>query len=1163
MDGVRFGDVDLPGDLVSAHADGRLVLFVGAGMSVPAPSDLQTFPELAQRIADDSQHGHDESDLEKPDALLDRVASGGVDVHLRVKDLIEREDSRPNELHEAVVDLAMTSPALRIVTTNFDRHLSCFLPDGVDEFEAPALPSGNDFRGLVYLHGSVRQDPSRLVVTKTDFGKAYLSSGWALDFLEKLFADLAVLFVGYGLNDVLMQYLVGALSPDAEVYALARDPEDTRWAQHGVLPIGYGTHEQLPGLLRQWADSARMGMLDHDRRIAAIVSGVPPLSPEDESYLDSAVAHPEQVGLFTRHARGEEWLRWMSARPQFKALFDPSASFGRTQHSLKRWFASHYAAEPDHAPEALRILVANGGLVNRELWFALVQSLSPPDPGRSDATDRWIPVLVQTMPDGCNDWLGMLLSGCELPESRDLAVVLLDRILEPRLIVARFEPGRMEVVVGTEESWIQSVTSEWLESNGASLARDLLPVLDQHLRRFFLLSKTLNPTGVEWRLDGRNRAAIESRGEEGRDGGVDFLIDIARDTLEALAADSPEVADGCLRAWSEHEWAILRRLAVHGWARRQDVAGDEKLCWILESGVLPERLLRPEVMRLLRDALPGTSLHLVDALVGQVSESAERYERHAYDLLGWIAEHAPESATASRAFAGLQASHPEWAPLTDPDFPTWQALPAEDLMEPLELQDLHDRIQADAAAAVAGLVDQKDERAGRGIDWGDALDALFSTVVEHSEDGVEVLEVLGREPTAAPDLELDLVKAVLSGWKHARAVASLPDEQCIRLAGLLPDVWELGLRRWGDGTTTFDDFGWLECAENHWAAGIVELWIDVAQAARRSAGDAWSGLPDAVKTALETIVGGDHKAAYFAQVVVAARLHLLFQLDEPWCLASVLPMLDPSVDEHRAVRCWDGYLVRGRASEELLLAGLLDHFVAMTPLVDWLAHRHPKARSSYAGLAASACIDTAINPLGEGWLPRFVTSADIDTRVAWIHEITRRMSGLSAEAADAHWSRWMRRYWEDRLVSIPVAITPAEASAMAEWPVLLGHSFQEAVDLVLQAHAALASGSRLLRRLADVDSPRDGKSRPDHLIEHSESAALLLTHLLHNAETSNGDLRLRHLTEVVARLDELLDAQRMKPLLDELLRLGFGDVVGWLQSQRKTANESTPAASLS
>ena len=1158
---MRFGDIDLPDGLVSAHAEGRLVLFVGAGASVDAPSNLPRFCELARRIADDSQHPYTDEELKKPDELLDRIDSGDVDVHLRVRNLIALEDSRPNDLHRAIADLAGTSSTLRIVTTNFDRHLSGFLPTGVDEFEAPALPPGNDFRGLVHLHGSVRQDPSRLVVTAADFGRAYLKERWAARFVEKLLEDLAVVFIGYGLNDPLMQYLAKALSVDAEMYALTDEPEDPHWSQHGILPVGYGTHERLPGLIRQWADMARMELLDHDRRIRAIVSGEPPLPPEDEAYLEAAVADPEKVGLFTTHARGVEWLHWMSSRRQFKALFDPAGAFGRTEHSLSAWFVRHYAVEPDRAEEALRLVARNGGLVNRELWFSLVQALSLSGQARPEAVNRWIPVLAHALPPGCNDWLEMLLPGCELPRDKDLAVVLLDRILEPRLAVARFEPGRLEVIAGTEEPWTQCVTTEWLESSGA--ARDLAPLVDQHLRRFYLLAKTLNPASAAWRLDGRSRAAIESRGDEGRDGGVDPLIDAARDVIEILSADTPEAADPYLREWSGHEWPVLRRLAVHGWVKRQDVPADEKLLWLGRSGLLLDDRLQPEVMRLLRVALPEASSDIVETLVEQICGARRRDESYAYRLLGWIAEHAHGAVSVGDSFAELQSGHPDWRPLTDPDFPTWQALPAEDLMEPLELQDLHDRIQADAEAAVAGLINQRDERAGRGIDWTDALDALHSAVVEHPENGAAVLAVLATEPTAAPEWERGLGEAVLTAWTYARATTSLTDKQCIRIADLLPDVWRLGLRRWGDDYTTFSNSGWLASAEHHWAGRIASLWLEVVAAQRRAAGDGWAGLPGAARAGLEEFLEGDSRASRCAQAMVATQLHLLFQLDEPWCLRIVLPMLDPSIDDRRAVHCWEGYLARGRVDEQLLRAGLLDHFVAMAPLVDRLARRYPKARSSYARLAASVCIDSSIDHLEDKWLWSLVAASDIETRVAWVHEITRRVSELSADAADACWSKWICRYWENRLVSIPVAITPEEASAMAEWPVLLGEGYSEAVDLVLQSPAGLGIGSRLLRRLACVDLHRDGKSRPNHPIEHPEATAQLLAHLLHKAGIPVEDLRLRHLPEVVARLDRLLDAPRMEPIVNELLRLGFGEFVGWLQSQRETATDPTPAASLS
>ena len=157
----------------------------------------------------------------------------------------------------------------------------------------------------------------------------------------------------------------------------------------------------------------------------------------------------------------------------------------------------------------------------------------------------------------------------------------------------------------------------------------------------------------------------------------------------------------------------------------------------------------------------------------------------------------------------------------------------------------------------------------------------------------------------------------------------------------------------------------------------------------------------------------------------------------------------------------------------------------------------------------------------------------------------------------------MRRYWEDRLVSVPVAMTSDEASAMAEWPVLLGGCFLQAVGLVVQSPAGLRAGSRLLYRLAGLEESGGGKQRTDHLIEHPELTAQLLAHLLHNTEIPADDLWLRHVPEVVARLNKLLDDERMKPIVNELLRHGFGEFVGWLQSQGNAANDSTPAASLS
>ena len=45
-------DVNLPTEILDAHARGELVLFVGAGASMGDPSNLPSFKDLARQLSD-------------------------------------------------------------------------------------------------------------------------------------------------------------------------------------------------------------------------------------------------------------------------------------------------------------------------------------------------------------------------------------------------------------------------------------------------------------------------------------------------------------------------------------------------------------------------------------------------------------------------------------------------------------------------------------------------------------------------------------------------------------------------------------------------------------------------------------------------------------------------------------------------------------------------------------------------------------------------------------------------------------------------------------------------------------------------------------------------------------------------------------------------------
>ena len=57
--------------------------------------------------------------------------------------------------------LAKVGRSVRVVTTNYDRHLSTCLPAETWAYDAPSLPEDLDFDGVVHLHGSVDQEPDQ------------------------------------------------------------------------------------------------------------------------------------------------------------------------------------------------------------------------------------------------------------------------------------------------------------------------------------------------------------------------------------------------------------------------------------------------------------------------------------------------------------------------------------------------------------------------------------------------------------------------------------------------------------------------------------------------------------------------------------------------------------------------------------------------------------------------------------------------------------------------------------------------------------------------------------------------------------------------------------------------------------------------------------------
>lgn len=128
------------------------------------------------------------------------------------------------------------------VTTNFDLHFeaaaSMLFGSTPEVYRAPALPLGYDFTGIVHVHGALPRVRD-LVLTDADFGRAYLTEGWAQRCLVAVFGQFTVLFVGYSHNDVVMHYLARALPADGVAGRFALTEEDGSWDLLGIRPIRF------------------------------------------------------------------------------------------------------------------------------------------------------------------------------------------------------------------------------------------------------------------------------------------------------------------------------------------------------------------------------------------------------------------------------------------------------------------------------------------------------------------------------------------------------------------------------------------------------------------------------------------------------------------------------------------------------------------------------------------------------------------------------------------------------------------------------------------------------------------------------------------------------------------------------------------------------------
>nr|WP_261328993.1 SIR2 family protein [Rhizobium leguminosarum] len=326
----------IPDELLLARDQGRVVFFCGAGVS-RARAGLPDFFGLAEKVTDKLgvQAGSAVVKiLEEAKVIGNRTGVDGLISADRVFGLLERE-FLPRDInaavaaalnpgancdlhaHRTLVRLATTREGLvRLVTTNFDRMFDeCKV--GLNSFKPPNLPDParpSEMNGIVYLHGKATAnydgaEGDGFVLSSSEFGRAYLSDGWATSFFREIIDRYFVVFVGYTADDPPVQYLLEALNKTSGrlvgVYAFQSGEAKyatTRWQHKGVEAIPYDEaqrHSALWTTLEAWADRADDADGWTDRIVELAKQGPEKLEPYQRGQVAHVMGTVEGVRKFS------------------------------------------------------------------------------------------------------------------------------------------------------------------------------------------------------------------------------------------------------------------------------------------------------------------------------------------------------------------------------------------------------------------------------------------------------------------------------------------------------------------------------------------------------------------------------------------------------------------------------------------------------------------------------------------------------------------------------------------------------------------------------------------------------------------------------------------------------------------------------------------------
>ena len=1106
MTRIKVGEIYFYQQILDAAINDNLVIFAGAGVSMGAPSNLPSFSDLAAKIAEGS--GQEPS---KPlDRFLGRLEHSGVKVQQRAGSILSPGKRKPNDLHRDLVSVFRSVESVRIVTTNFDLNFECAADSIFDSlpevYQAPALPLGHDFSGIVYLNGSLT-DYSSLILTDSGFGRAYLTEGWARRFLVGLFQHYTVLFVGYSHDDVVMNYLVRALPAEGMRELFVLTETDANWDVLGISSIlfnissGEDAYKELYEGMRCLSERVRRGALDWKFLISEIARLPPSHDPSAAQEINQALRKIYTTKFFTADARDSNWPLWLAENNHLGFLVSKDKLAAR-EEVLARWLVNHYVCEyPDVVFE---VSMVNDLSINPTFWFLICRQMAS-DNGDSLSPEKlgqWISVLLVNIPEtGDLDALLWLAKRCAKSNLIDSVVRIFLSMAEHQLTVSErpFAAIEQENKSNRQIGYSMRCSEYALRTVWDNHLKNELSNIDELLmegavNRIEYIHRDLMTWGqgsfgydsISW-----HRSAIEIHEQDRFPKNIDVVIDVVRDYLEMTCSKS-----GGAEIWIgrlvQSKAPILRRLAIHGMSIRTDCSPDDILGWVLANIGLEAEAERHELYKLVAKAYPSASKEARSTLIGSLpriefsstdDRSAEDWAlRFQFDWLSWLLLAMPNCKLAKAALKPIIAVHPGWKLSEYPDLRSWSS--TYDWVGPNSPWTVSQLLSKSIDEQISDLLKfegsefQGPNRAG-------LTSAVYESCVQNNQWAFSLGEHLYTLSDWSSDLWRPmfrgLIESLLSadGWSKLLVFVDQPDllrHLPNEVAGVLyelkskPFCLELLIKANSIALPTWQEIesddesdikDWLSRAINRPAGVIVQFWLGGLSLLMKDSEPAQRSIPEDYKRWFTDVIVNRSVKGGLGRSILASHVAFLYGIDETWTKQNIIPLFN-----HRDVlvvrQAWDGFLTWGRVN-----TGLADVlFPALIESVESLYKDDSDKRRTFIDLCTVIAVIHTSAPADDFLIPLYSKGSEGDW-ITFISRIGGILRHLDVEAKHELWDRFLREYWEKRIDGSYHTLCESEIRKTLNWLPSLGDLYPAGVDLAIKSQLIGIEDTYFLHRLKE------------------------------------------------------------------------------------------------